>query len=138
MKWLPAIFKNKAPIKVEVSDDLTIREEQTKALTTIADSLRSLTRFISEGGLVGVLSGYARSQAVKDILGGLAAHDGRNALDARVLDQNALEITQQVEKVFKKYQDTLQSKEKVDPNLHDGEEDFKKWVERKKNDTPGV
>jgi hypothetical protein len=128
MSWLPAIFKSKL-LPITEHHELTLKEEQTKALSTIAESLSSLSQFVSNGGLTTLLSGYARSQAVKDILGGLAAHDGRNALDARVLDQNAKEISEQVEKVFQAYQEKLKSlaKDNRDPHIRDAEADFKKW-----------
>lgn len=112
------------PTKFE-SNEVEVRH--TEALETIGRSLNSLCTFVTSGGLSSLLSGYARSQAVKEILGGLAAHDGRNALDARVLNQNALEIVTQVEAVFKKYQENLSSKEVRDSDIHDGEAQFKKW-----------
>ena len=129
MKWLPTLFKT-LPIARQDENEVTIREEQTKALASISQSLGALSNFISGGGLSSLLNGYAKSQAVKEILGGLAAHDGRNALDARVLTQNALEITTQIEKVFDKYHETLKAKasgEVRDSHIHDAEAAYLKW-----------
>jgi len=92
-------------------------QEQTKAISKLATSVEQISNFLVGGGLSTLLSGYARSQAVKEILGGLAAHDGRNSLDARVLGQNALEITEAVELVFKKYAERVAEKGR-DPEIH--------------------
>lgn len=100
--------------------------KQTEALATLAEGVKSLAAFVTGGGLHAVLSGYAKSQAVKDILGGLASHDGRNSLDARHLKQNALEIVEAIEQVWDKYAERIAAKEPRDPEIHDAEEDFKK------------
>lgn len=110
-----------------------IQIQQAQALSVLAKGVSDIATFLTSGGLTELMSGYARSQAVKDILGGLAAHDGRNALDARVLGQNALEIVEQVEKVFSKYEERLSSKNR-DPELHNAEDAFIKWKEEKKGD----
>lgn len=107
-----------------------LEARQTEALATLAEATKSIAAFLTGGGLAQLLSGYARSQAVKDILGGLAAHDGRAALDARVLGQNAVEIVHQVEAVFEKYQERLKDPNR-DPEIKDGERDFKEWQKTK-------
>lgn len=122
------------PVKNEGVELVTVSEhekheiavKQTEALQTLAQAVQTISQFLSTGGLTAVLSGYARSQAVKDILGGLAAHDGRNALDARVLGQNAIEIVEQVEKVFDKYAERLAQANR-DPEIKDAESDYLKW-----------
>lgn len=109
--------------------------QQTEALTTLAEGVKAIASFLQGGGLAQILSGYARSQAVKDILGGLATHDGRNALDARVLQQNATEIVAQVEAVFAKYQEKLEegaAGEERDPEVKDSENAFKIWLDEKR------
>lgn len=98
----------------ESKHELTVRN--IEALEDLADGVCAISNFICNGGLTQVLSGYARTQAVKDILGGLAAHDGRKALDARVLPQNALEIVEQVEAVFRKYTERAQESNR-DPEI---------------------
>lgn len=100
------------PLVLTSEREIAIR--QTEALTVLASATQEIATFITGGGLSSLLSGYARSQAVKDILGGLAAHDGRNSLDARVLGQNALEITEAVEMVFKKYAERM-AEQKLEP-----------------------
>lgn len=116
-------------VVIQSKEVISVEEEQTKALTTIADSLQSLSTWLTQGGLTEVLSGYAKSNAVQGILQGLATHDGRDALDARTLDQNALEITKQVEAVWHKYQATLEAymNGNVDPDLHSAEDPFNEW-----------
>jgi hypothetical protein len=121
-----------------VTDDLVVannavvavEEKQAEALATIATSLNSISRWITSGGLTQVLSGYARTQSVQGILQGLATHDGRKALDAQTMEQNALEITTQIEAVYKKYEEKLtayMNGEPIDPNLHNAEESFSEW-----------
>lgn len=107
--------------------------KQTEALTSLAQGVNAIANFLTNGGLGEILSGYARSQSVKDILGGLAAHDGRGSLDARVLGQNAIEIVHAVEAVFEKYQEKLAAKargEVRDSELHDNEKAFVEWAEK--------
>lgn len=107
---------------------------QAASLASIADNLALLSHWVTSGALEALLSGCARAGAVKEMLGGLAAHEGRKALDGRVLEQNAVEIVTQVEAVFKKYRDSLQSTEKKDSKLHDAESDYQAWREMKKNE----
>lgn len=83
---------------------------QTEAIEVLGAGIQQIANFLVGGGLAEMLSGYARSQSVKDILGGLASHGGRAALDARFIKQNALEITEAVEAVFRKYQERLEEK----------------------------
>lgn len=99
-------------LELEATTSHDLATKQTEALTVLATATNQIANFITGGGLSALLSGYARSQAVKDILGGLAAHDGRNSLDARVLGQNALEITEAVEAVFKKYAERMAEQKK--------------------------
>jgi len=107
-----------------------IQVKQAESLALLATSVNSIANFLSAGGLSGLLSGYARSQAVKDILGGLATHAGRDALDARTLGQNAIEIVEQVEAVFKKYEERLKDTNR-DPEIKDAETDYKKFTSKK-------
>jgi hypothetical protein len=130
MKWLPSLRRKSEIAEIRTENEKAIQIQQTKDLHTLASSVQSIANFLCDGSLTTVLSGYARSQAVKEILGGLAAHDGRNALDARVLGQNAIEIVSQVEKVFAKYQETIDAKnkgEQRDEEVKDGESAFKHW-----------
>jgi hypothetical protein len=121
-----AVGKFLGEVEIASSKKHELEVRQTEALASIGNALQEISKFITAGGLAELLSGYARSQSVKDILGGLAAHDGRNALDARVLGQNAIEIVEQVEKVFDKYQERLSEKGR-DPEIKDAENDFNKW-----------
>lgn len=117
------------PLTLVTKENRDLQAKQTEALTVLASATRQIADFLTGGGLNQLLSGYARSQAVKDILGGLAAHDGRNSLDARVLGQNALEITEAVEAVYKKYAERLAEKAR-DPEIHAPQEEYKPLRER--------
>jgi len=94
--------------------------QQTEALCSLANSFNQIASFITGGGLGSLVSGYAKAQSVQSILGGLAAHDGRNGLDARVLGQNAIEIAEQIMQVFNKMADR-EAEQRVaprDPEIH--------------------
>lgn len=118
------------PLTLRSEHDVAIK--QTEALSVLATATKQIADFVTGGGLTQVLSGYARTQAVKDILGGLATHDGRNSLDARILGQNALEITEAVEAVFKKYAERLAEgkAEPREPEIHSPVEEYKPLRER--------
>lgn len=117
----------------EIVTQNEVQTKQTEALIVLGNAVQSIANFLTSGGLTNVLSGYARSQAVKDILGGLATHDGRDSLDGRVLKQNALEIVTAVEAVFEKYQEKLSAKGKEDPEIKDSQlTEFEEW--KKKNE----
>lgn len=118
------------PLTLRSEHDVAIK--QTEALSVLATATKQIADFVTGGGLTQVLSGYARTQAVKDILGGLATHDGRNSLDARGLGQNALEITEAVEAVFKKYAERLAEgkAEPREPEIHSPVEEYKPLRER--------
>ena len=108
-------------VATPAEEKFEVQLRKVEALEDLADGVCAISNFLCNGGLTKVLSGYARTQAVKDILGGLAAHDGRKALDARVLPQNALEIVEQVEAVFQKYTERLQEANR-DPEIHEVKE----------------
>jgi hypothetical protein len=117
-QYKPIVISDKSlatPVEVTKHE---IEVQQTKALTSLAEGVNAIAAFITGGGMSELLSGYARTQAVQSILGGLASHDGRNALDARVLGQNAVEIVEQIEKVFDKYHSRKTSTERRDPVIH--------------------
>lgn len=94
-----------------------VATRQAQALAVLAESFKTLTTFITGGGLNQLLQGNAKSQAVTAIVGGLAAHDGRGSLDARVLGQNALEIAKFIEKCHDEYARILT--EKRDPDIRE-------------------
>jgi transcriptional regulator with XRE-family HTH domain len=139
MNWLPTLRTEKkneiATVDVEERiQSLTIQKETSQALTSLADSVKSIVEFARGGGLTEILQGQAKAGMVEKILGGLAAHDGRGALDARVLAQNALEISSQVEAVFDKFKERAEAKAKGevrDMEIKDSEAAFVIW--NKKN-----
>ena len=118
--------------KADPKYELEIKQAQSLAI--LAKGVNDIAAFITSGGLTEMLRGYAQSQAVTNILGGLASHDGRNALDARVMGQNATEIVTQVTAVWDKFQERMEEKqsgEPRDPEIKNSEDDFRKWVESK-------
>lgn len=122
---------NSCALVVSAEQQLVAVKEVGKALTTIA------TWLTSPDGLAKLLSQHVeattRTGAIKEILGGLAAHDGRNALDPRVMNQNAVEVFHHVEAMMDKMKEGLKEKysdKPKDPNLHDAEDDYSKWKSR--------
>ena len=135
MRWLPILSKSNSPVlknKVEPSSNELVVQEQTKALASIGESLKSLSDFVSKGGLTELLKGYSQTQIVQGVLQGLAAHDGRNSLDARYLQQNALEIVHAIEAVLDKAKERTEarSEEKLDTGIKNAEDDFQTWKEK--------
>lgn len=111
------------------NDTKELQVKQADALCQIGQALAGISQFVNGGGLANLLSVHVRTQALQQMLGGLTQHAGRDGLDARTVEQNAVEIVAHVEAVFKKFQENLASKNKVDPDMHDAEKDFKKWTE---------
>jgi hypothetical protein len=108
-----------------------IAEVQATALKAIAD-------FITGSGLAKTLGAVSQAGAASSLLQGLTTHSGRAGLDARTQGQDALEICHLVQKVFAQFEEKLSAKangEVTDEEIHDGEEGFKKWKEKVKDDT---
>ena len=124
------------PVMAVTTQDLALEraEKDSQSLAVLSESVSSLASFVTSGGLANLLSGYARAEGVNGMLTGLAQHLGRGALDARTIQQNATEIVTQVEAVFDKYAERTLDKSTRNPDIQDGEEDFKAWVEKKKKE----
>jgi len=99
---------------------------QAQALQSLAKSMEVVSTFVSQGGLSSLLQGYAKTNSVSSLLNGLTANAGRGGLDARFMEQNAVEITHLIEAVFDKYEKHLSEKAERDPQIHDAEKDFKR------------
>jgi hypothetical protein len=138
MKWLPAIFKRKNEIQVQVeSRALEIQEESNKALRQIGESLAILSQFVSAGGLVELVRSASLASGANALLGGLAVKNGRESLDARTLKQNAIEIAEQVLLIHDKFKERLSAEAKGktrDPDIHDPDKEFEKWKEQWQKD----
>lgn len=115
-----------------------LEQKQTEALVTLAKATSEIATFISGGGLTKLLSGVARGNAVSSMLGGLTTHAGRNGLDARTLKQNAVEVVEQIEAVFSKFEERLAAKnkgEERDPEIKDpptNENTYTEWVKKQR------
>jgi hypothetical protein len=131
---LPEARRGSGSIRFPPQDhSISIREaeyavavRQTEALEVLSRGVAEIANFLVGGGFNQLVSGYAKSQASTAILGGLASHAGRNALDARVLGQNALEVVEQVLRVHDKFHERLSSKEKRDPEIKPAVEDYER------------
>lgn len=98
-----------------------IQTKQTEALTTLAESVKGIANFLNEGGLQKIIAANARGQIAQAVLGGLAAHDGRKALDAQTIKQNSLELVEIIESFMNKMHERLQDKNR-DPEIKEPKE----------------
>lgn len=124
----PRFIQNDTKSLVHIPET-DVQVKQTEALITLATGINTIANFLTSGGLTDLVSANAKSRIVSDILGGLAAHNGRNSLDAQTIKQNSLEIVETIEAVWSKYQERAKAKDR-DPEIHDAEKDFKKSEEK--------
>lgn len=125
MQKLPGFPKNhpyhaEVPLLVEKPGN-EIQARQVEALQTLATSVNTIATFLTNGGLQRVVADHARGSIMQAVFGGLAAHDGRKALDARTIQQNSLEIVECIEQVFAKMNERMKDKNR-DPEIHEPEE----------------
>lgn len=118
----------KAVMRANQTEAVPAIQTTAIALTDLAKAVTSISEFITEGGLLSLLQGQARSSAVSSVITGLIGKDGRGNLDPRLVKQNALETAHMVEAFFKAYQDHLKNinNPNYDSELKDAEADFKK------------
>lgn len=100
----------------------TIAERQVLAAEQTASALTVIAQFLQEGGIEKAINTLVKGNGIAGMLSGLAHHDGRKALDARLLKQNALEIVEQLELVYKKYNERLSSQNARNPDILNAEE----------------
>lgn len=123
------------PIEVK-NAQYELEVKQAEALSTLAEGVKELSKFLTQGGLTSLLSSYSKSLSVNQMLGGLAANMGRKSLDAQTIKQNALEITEVIDAVFEKYAERSEAKLRGrDKDIHDGEKELKDFEEKMKNRT---
>jgi hypothetical protein len=92
------------------------------ALETAAAALTGISNFLSGITLKEVIQHQAVHGSIREILGGLATKDGRNALDARTMNQNAIDMAYLIEKVLGKVTSHAISRTGAAPEVKDGEE----------------
>lgn len=107
--------------EIEIAEKNNREIRQTEALATLAKAATDIANFLTSGGVSTLLSNYAKTQIAKDILGGLAAHDGRKALDAQTIKQNAIEIATIVEQTFSQLKEKTAAVNR-DPEVHEATE----------------
>jgi hypothetical protein len=113
---------------------LQLAVQQQMALSSLAASVTSISQWLTTGGLEKTLGEFARATGANGMLNGLVAHDGRQALNAQTMKQNTIEVVHLMEMVRDKFQEVLKAKNanELDPDMHDGEADFKKFQEENK------
>ncbi len=124
----PKLHQNtKAVLRAKHDEAVPAIQTTAVALTQLADAVTVIAEFVTSGGLMAVLQGQARANAVSSVITGLIGKDGRGGLDPRVVNQNALETAHMVEAFFEAYQEKLAQQVKgYDPELKDAESDFNK------------
>lgn len=115
-------------------------EQVTAAISTaVSEGIsKALIAVISSPEVSQFVDGLTRSRAITDIWQGLATHDGRNALDARVLQQNAIEITHAIEAAMDHTQNRLREKGKElhDSDIHNAEKEYEEWKKNRLSKEP--
>jgi hypothetical protein len=115
---------------------MILPEKVETALTNIGEGMKAIAHFLGGTTLPEVAESVAIMASVKQIFGGLAAHSGRNALDASLMKQNAIDTTHMITAAFdhlRKHTEELRNGER-DSHIVDAEEDFKSFV-AKENDS---
>jgi hypothetical protein len=98
------------------------KDREVVALETAAAALTGISNFLSGITLKEVIQHQAVHGSIREILGGLATKDGRNALDARTMNQNAIDMAYLIEKVLGKVSSHALSRTGATPEVKDGEE----------------
>lgn len=112
------VHSSPTTLQVQQTESLAVMAE---AMSVMAQTFSALPRVINDA-----VQTLVKGNGVNGILAGLAQHDGRKSLDARIMDQNALEIVEQLEKVFKKYNTRMRDLGRSD-TLVNAEDDFNQW-----------
>jgi len=98
------------------------KDREVVALETAAAALTGISNFLSGITLKEVIQHQAVHGSIREILGGLATKDGRGALDARTMNQNAIDMAYLIEKVLGKVSSHALSRTGATPEVKDGEE----------------
>lgn len=100
-----------------------------QALVNIGDGMRAIATFLGGATLPQVIESAALLGSLGQILGGLTSHAGRQGLDARVIQQDAIDSTHKVISLFDKLKETLEAKRNGEFREQvNAEADFEKWV----------
>jgi hypothetical protein len=97
------------------------KDREVVALETAATALMGISNFLSGITLKEVIQHQAVHGSIREILGGLATKDGRGALDARTMNQNAIDMAYLIEKVLGKVSSHALSRTGATPEVKDGE-----------------
>ncbi len=105
------------------NDSLTPETISTAVTVGITNAI---TTVLKSPELTNLLEGMAKTKAVGGMMEALVQHGGRQGLDARTMNQNAIEMCHFAEMAFEQYRKTLKSKnEGVSDELVDAERDFR-------------
>lgn len=120
------LVERASPLDVVLAEQremLALRRTEVESLAVAAHALTALAQAVSAlpAAMNQAVNLLVKGGGVNSILGGLAQHDGRKALDARTMKQNAIEIVEQMEQVFKKYNERMSSQELRSPDIVDAE-----------------
>lgn len=127
------IVERKVAELVPASEPPVLLPEKVEtALVSIGEGMKAIATFLGGTTLPEIAESMAIMKTVSDIQGGLAAHGGRAALDARTINQNAIDISHLITAAFdhlKKHTEELRNGER-DSRVVDAEEEFKAHVEK--------
>lgn len=106
---------------VQKIENYKLEVQQTQALTQLAEGVTSIATFLNGGGLMQLVQHKMAGDIMASITGGLAAKDGRNALDARTIKQNSLEVVELIMTMFNKMGERLKDQAR-DPEIKEPQE----------------
>ena len=119
-------------LEVAPTAQMPIPVEVVTSLATIADSLKSISTFLGGQTLPNVLESYSVMQCIGQALNGLLSSQGRNGLDARTIDQDAIDSTHRILKSFEHLKESIQARRSGEHSgeFVDAEQKFRDWVEQ--------
>lgn len=106
---------------VQKIENYKLEVQQTQTLTQLAEGVTSIATFLNGGGLMQLVQLKMAGDIMASITGGLAAKDGRNALDARTIKQNSLEVVELIMTMFNKMGERLKDQAR-DPEIKEPQE----------------
>lgn len=129
---LKLLTQNSALSVAEKRAAIELQTKQTQALETLAQSTAVIAKFLEGGGLTSVLQGYSKGLAINGILQGLVQSQGRGGLDARFINQNAVDAYHAIDKAYDAFASRLAEKAEanLDPEIHNAEAEYLKFKAR--------
>lgn len=119
-------------IAVKQADELVVAQREVAVQQQrVAEALSRIADALSPAALNETLTGFAKAQAVGQIVSAMIGATSKNGLDARNYGRIEVETAHLLSNVFSKVMDHLSARGKgeVDPETRDAEKNFTAWLE---------